>query len=259
MPGIDVVWRLRLEDVLCRLARLMLERGVPEHIRSDNGPEFIGDRRCASGSAASARRRCSSSPARPRENGIRRVVQRQATRRAAQRRDLLHAARGSSRHRGVATRVQPHPPAQLIGLPPTRTRSTTARRGRLRFAPPAPAGACAAERGEISITPFPARGQTCELARPSGADHWDDAPSQDDPHHLGARQATFSFTVAPAECFPAARITVALDEAASIESAARRFRLFCRVVEGHHPGDTLRRRQDPGHGQRTGTGCPASA
>lgn len=38
---IDVARRLRSEEVLCRLGRLMLERGVPEHIRSDNGPEFI--------------------------------------------------------------------------------------------------------------------------------------------------------------------------------------------------------------------------
>jgi hypothetical protein len=28
------------EDVLCRLATLFVERGVPEHLRSDNGPEF---------------------------------------------------------------------------------------------------------------------------------------------------------------------------------------------------------------------------
>jgi putative transposase len=38
---IDVARRLRSEDVLYRLGRLMLERGVPENVRSDNGPEFI--------------------------------------------------------------------------------------------------------------------------------------------------------------------------------------------------------------------------
>ncbi len=38
---IDVARRLRSEDVLYRLGRLMLERGVPDHVRSDNGPEFI--------------------------------------------------------------------------------------------------------------------------------------------------------------------------------------------------------------------------
>jgi transposase InsO family protein len=38
--AIDVARRLRSEDVLERLAWLMATRGVPEHIRSDNGPEF---------------------------------------------------------------------------------------------------------------------------------------------------------------------------------------------------------------------------
>ncbi len=38
---IDVARRLRSEDALYRLGRLMLERGVPDHVRSDNGPEFI--------------------------------------------------------------------------------------------------------------------------------------------------------------------------------------------------------------------------
>jgi transposase InsO family protein len=38
--SIDVSRRLDSEDVLCRLATLFVERGVPEHIRSDNWPEF---------------------------------------------------------------------------------------------------------------------------------------------------------------------------------------------------------------------------
>jgi transposase InsO family protein len=38
--SIDVARRLDSEDVLCRLATLFVERGVPEHLRSDNGPEF---------------------------------------------------------------------------------------------------------------------------------------------------------------------------------------------------------------------------
>ena len=38
--SIDVSRRLDSEDVLCRLATLFVERGVPAHIRSDNGPEF---------------------------------------------------------------------------------------------------------------------------------------------------------------------------------------------------------------------------
>ncbi len=38
--AIDVARRLRSDDVLERLAWLFATRGVPSHIRSDNGPEF---------------------------------------------------------------------------------------------------------------------------------------------------------------------------------------------------------------------------
>ena len=38
--SIDVDRRLVSDDVLYRLGRLFVERGVPEHIRSDNGSEF---------------------------------------------------------------------------------------------------------------------------------------------------------------------------------------------------------------------------
>jgi len=36
-----VARRLRSSDIIDVLADLMLERGAPEHIRSDNGQEFI--------------------------------------------------------------------------------------------------------------------------------------------------------------------------------------------------------------------------
>jgi len=38
--SIDVSRKLNSEDVLCRLAELFIIRGLPDHIRSDNGPEF---------------------------------------------------------------------------------------------------------------------------------------------------------------------------------------------------------------------------
>ena len=40
MPGDDVRRKLNSEDVLERLSELFIYRGVPEYIRSDNGPEF---------------------------------------------------------------------------------------------------------------------------------------------------------------------------------------------------------------------------
>ena len=38
--AIDVARRLGADDVLFRLGELMIARGLPNHIRSDNGPEF---------------------------------------------------------------------------------------------------------------------------------------------------------------------------------------------------------------------------
>jgi transposase InsO family protein len=38
--AIDVARRLNSQSVLAVLADLMVRRGVPDHIRSDNGPEF---------------------------------------------------------------------------------------------------------------------------------------------------------------------------------------------------------------------------
>jgi transposase InsO family protein len=38
--AIDVARKLKADDVLERLSDLLVRRGVPEHIRSDNGPEF---------------------------------------------------------------------------------------------------------------------------------------------------------------------------------------------------------------------------
>ena len=41
--AIEVERKLTSRDVLRVLARLMLRHGVPEHIRSDNGPEFVAE------------------------------------------------------------------------------------------------------------------------------------------------------------------------------------------------------------------------
>jgi len=38
--AIDVARKITADDVLERLGRLFVRRGVPEHLRSDNGPEF---------------------------------------------------------------------------------------------------------------------------------------------------------------------------------------------------------------------------
>jgi len=48
--AVEVARKLSSRDVLRVLARLMLEHGIPRHIRSDNGPEFIAKavRECVS-------------------------------------------------------------------------------------------------------------------------------------------------------------------------------------------------------------------
>lgn len=42
--SIDVERKLNSEHVLERLSDLFVRRGVPDHIRSDNGPEFTAER-----------------------------------------------------------------------------------------------------------------------------------------------------------------------------------------------------------------------
>jgi len=83
-------------------------------------------------------------------------LQRQASRRAAERRD--HARGGEGRHRGLATPLQRGKTAQLIGLQTTGSRG--ARIVRLRFASPDDA---------VSESD---RGLTYELAPIPGAGHW---------------------------------------------------------------------------------------
>jgi len=42
--AIDVARKLNSEDVLDRLMQLFISRGLPAHIRSDNGPEFVAEK-----------------------------------------------------------------------------------------------------------------------------------------------------------------------------------------------------------------------
>ncbi len=41
MPCTHVAWSIRAQDVLTVLEQAMRKHGTPEHIRSDNGPEFV--------------------------------------------------------------------------------------------------------------------------------------------------------------------------------------------------------------------------
>lgn len=54
--------RIRANDVIDIFADVMIERGIPEHIRSDNGPEIVA-KSLRSGWGIGAQRHCTSSRA----------------------------------------------------------------------------------------------------------------------------------------------------------------------------------------------------
>ena len=97
--------RTRSDDVLEVLADLFARHGPPEHLRSDNGPEFTAKlvRRWL------ARLRVQTlyiAPGSPWENGYNESFNGQAEERVLERRDLLHTARGRRTRRAVAAGVQ---------------------------------------------------------------------------------------------------------------------------------------------------------
>ena len=113
--AIDVARRLNSENVLERLAELFVNRGVPDHIRSDNGPEFTS--RVVRGWLE--RVGCEDVVHRARLAVGKRLcgeLQRQATRRAAERGDLLHAQGGAELGASLAPQIQPGAATQLVGL-----------------------------------------------------------------------------------------------------------------------------------------------
>ena len=97
--------RTRSDDVLEVLTDLFARHGPPEHLCSDNGPEFTAKlvRRWL------ARLRVQTlyiAPGSPWEKRLQRELQRQAEERVLERRDLLHTARGRRTRRAVAAGVQ---------------------------------------------------------------------------------------------------------------------------------------------------------
>ena len=106
---------MRSADVIEVLAELMMTRGVPDHIRSDNGPEFTaGAVREWLGRVGA--RTLYIEPGPPWENGVHRELQREAEGRVAGQGGLLHAAGGEGADRAVQADLQPHQASQLTGL-----------------------------------------------------------------------------------------------------------------------------------------------
>ncbi|MCP1469304.1 transposase InsO family protein [Sphingobium sp. OAS761] len=112
-----VARQLKHEDVLAALADLFISRGPPAHIRSDNGSEFIATA-VQQWLGQIGVKTLYITPGSPWENGYnerlgfaRPAAQRVASRRTAQRRDLLQPRRSQGADRSLAVALQHRPPA----------------------------------------------------------------------------------------------------------------------------------------------------
>ena len=114
--AIRVDRKLNSIDVIDVLSDLFILRGVPGHIRSDNGPEFIA-KAVREWIAAVGAKTAYIEPGSPWENGYCESFNAQAARRAAQRRDLLLPRGGQDHHRRLAAPLQHGPPALGARLP----------------------------------------------------------------------------------------------------------------------------------------------
>ena len=118
--AIRVDRKLKAIDVIDVLSDLFILRGVPGHIRSDNGPEFVA-KAVQEWIAAVGAKTAYIAPGSPWENGYVESFNAQPARRAARRRDLLHAAGGPDRHRELAAPLQHRSAACLARLQATST------------------------------------------------------------------------------------------------------------------------------------------
>src|ERR1017187_4576538 len=104
--------------VIEALADVMVMKGVPEHLRSDNGPEFVARdlrkwlRRCGGGAGLYRTRK-------PMGERLLRELQLEATGRVPERRDLLLDERDQGAGGAVASPLQHRPAALFAGLPAT--------------------------------------------------------------------------------------------------------------------------------------------
>ena len=99
-------------------AGLVTARGVPEHIRSDNGPEFTANAIREWLGKVGAKTQYIE-PGSPWENGVRGELQRQVEGRVAGPGGLLYAAGGKGTDRAIPADLQPDQGAELHGLQAT--------------------------------------------------------------------------------------------------------------------------------------------
>ena len=112
--AIKVARKIRAHDVLEVLADLFARHGPPEHLRSDNGPEFTA--KLVRQWASQARRPDALHRARQSlGERLQRELQRQAEGRVPERGDLLHTPRGRHPRQAVEAAVQYCPTPQRVG------------------------------------------------------------------------------------------------------------------------------------------------
>ncbi len=115
--AIRVDRRLKSIDVIDVLSELFILRGVPGHIRSDNGPEFVA-KAVQKWITAVGARTAYITPGSPWENGFIESFNARLRDETARWRDLLLARRGEDRHRELAAALQHGAPHGSLGHKP---------------------------------------------------------------------------------------------------------------------------------------------
>ena len=123
--AIVVARRLKSDDVLQCLTDLFVAHGPPEHIRSDNGPEFVA-RNVRGWLGRIGVKTLYIEPGSSMGKRLLRELQLQAPRRAARMRAVLDALRGSGSHRAMAPSLQCDPAPLLTWLSTAGSRNNLA-------------------------------------------------------------------------------------------------------------------------------------
>ena len=111
--AIKVARKIRAHDVLEVLADLFARHGPPEHLRSDNGPEFTA-KLVRQWLARLGVQTLYIEPGSPVGERLQRELQRQAQGRAVERGDLLLVGAGGRAGRAMEARVQYRPTPQRL-------------------------------------------------------------------------------------------------------------------------------------------------
>ncbi len=107
--------------VIAALADVMVMKEVPEHLRSDNGPEFVAhDLR--DWLADTGAKMAYIEPGSPWENGLLRIVQLKDEKRVPELRDLLLDEGAARVGRALAQLLQHHPATLVAGVQTVSTR-----------------------------------------------------------------------------------------------------------------------------------------